>query len=74
MVLLNIDLREGLREEFFSGRLLCRRGYGGGYGRGAWLEKLGEPLRGKWLCRLSSEVVLTLPHPFVVEHLGEVFA
>ena len=74
MLLLNIDLREGLREEFFSGRLLCRGGCGGGYGRGAWLEKLGESSRGKWLCRLASEVVLTLPHPFVVEHLREIFA
>ena len=74
MLLLNIDLREGLREEFFSGRLLCRWGYRRGYVRGAWFEKLGESLRGKWLCRLASEVVLTLPHPLIVEHFGEVFA
>jgi hypothetical protein len=70
MLLLNIDLREGLGEEFFGCGLIdlrsyrCRRS----------IEQLRETLGRKGSISLTCKVIEPFPATFIVEYFGEVFA
>ena len=74
MLLLNIDLREGLGEEFFGCGLIDLRSCRWSCRCQRSIEQLREALGRKGSISLTCKVIEPFPATFIVEYFGEVFA
>ena len=74
MLLLNIDLREGLGEEFFGCGLIDLRSCRWSCRCQRSIEQLRETLGRKGSISLTCKVIEPFPSTFIVEYFGEVFA